>query len=83
MNRVAQSQRSPSEVSQAPAQGVTPEKEPHCEKTFFAATATPDLFFFFFFFKLPPYSLMYGDPYTFQQLQLPFRIGLSSPGFTT
>lgn len=43
----------------------------------------PRLTFFFFFFKLPPNSLMYGNPYTFQQLQLPFRIGLSSPGFKT
>ena len=31
-----------------PAQSVTPEKEPHCEKTFFAATAMPDPFFPFF-----------------------------------
>ena len=38
---------------------------------------------FFLFFKLPLYSLIYGDPYTFQQLHLHFRIRLSSPGFKT
>lgn len=37
----------------------------------------------FLFFKLPPYDLIYDDPYAFQQLRLHFRIRLSSRGFKT
>lgn len=40
-------------------------------------------FFFFLNFPSPPPSLIYYDPYAFQQLWLHFRIWLSSPEFKT
>lgn len=76
-SQVAQSQRSPSKVSLALQPRVSPRRRSHTVKTF-AATTMPDLFSFL---KTPLYSLIYSDPYTFQQLQLHFRIRLSSPEF--